>query len=85
MRNLKLLLLVTLTLLSGCAATAGSSLQVKGATTNPCEFIALQNYDPAFNAELEKEISTAPNSAVWPRAISDYHNLRKAVTACKEG
>ena len=81
MRNLKLPLLVTLILLTGCAATAGSKLQVKGSTTNPCEFIALQEYDPTFNVELEKEIAAAPSSVVWTKAISDYHNLRKAVLA----
>jgi hypothetical protein len=85
MHNLKLPLLITLILLTGCVATAGSDLQVKGAVTNPCGFISLAEYDQAFNQELEKEIASAPGGYVWPRAISDYHNLRKAVLACKGG
>lgn len=80
---LRFLVPLALMSLASCGPTTDSEVQVTGKTTNPCAFIALANYDKAFNKALEAELNGAPASAVWPKAIADYHELRKAVAACK--
>ena len=72
LRQISVIVLVSLTPLSACASTSGS-----------CELLALREYPSAFNAQLSDEIQGAHPMAVWPDALEDYRALRQAVRDCR--
>ena len=77
------LLLSGLLSLSGCAAAPAYDTGRPAA--NPCRFIALKDYSPAFNHTLADELQAAPAGATWPGIVPDYMALRDAVRACQRG
>lgn len=74
---MKLVLILPLALLAGCAATQ-PRVQNEG-----CEAIAVKVYAPDFELKLADELGTAANKAMWPHAIADYRELRHDVRACQ--